>query len=132
MGLVSILSISSGILIGFLLVGLGVFIARYKTAFNHIKKSTTNSDPLDDLEIESGDQREGFFTNLGNVFSDSFILLVAGKEKGAPLNAEDAKVRSTILFIGQGLIILGYLTALSTLVGGYFLLSVSNKLNYSF
>ena len=61
MEFVSILSITVGILSGFIIVGLGVFIARYKTSFKQLKKTKNKSDGIDDeLEIESGDAEKGF------------------------------------------------------------------------
>lgn len=132
MEFVSILSITVGILSGFIIVGLGVFIARYKTSFKQLKKTKNKSDGIDDeLEIESGDAREGFFTNLGSVLSDSFNLLALAKEKGNPLKVEEAKVPITILFIGQVLIILSYLNALSTLIGGAYILDMSGSANFN-
>jgi hypothetical protein len=131
MEFVSILGILSGILIGLIVVGLGVLIGKHQSVIRHFKKSAVNStDPLDDLENEVNKQSQDFFTNLGNVMATSFKLLGGGGV--LPANDKDDKLQGMIIFIGQALIIIGYITIITALISGLYILSMSGRNQFGF
>jgi len=128
MELISIISTISLILLGFVLIALGVLIVRHKSALNYFKKSSNEEiDGLDEVE----DTRQGLLPNAMAVLSDSFNLLVAGKQSGNPTDAQDeVGTNKTVVLIGQSLIVIGYITILTAVISVLMMFSMRSRINF--
>ncbi len=127
MELISIISTISLILLGFVLIALGVLIVRHKSALNYFKKSSNEEiDGLDEVE----DTRQGLLPNAMAVLSDSFNLLVAGKQSGSPTDAQDEGTNKTVVLIGQSLIVIGYITILTAVISVLMMFSMRSRINF--
>lgn len=127
MELISIISTISLILLGFVLIALGVLIVRHKSALNYFKKSSNEEiDGLDEVE----DTRQGLLPNAMAVLSDSFNLLVAGKQSGSPTDVQDEGTNKTVVLIGQSLIVIGYITILTAVISVLMMFSMRSRINF--
>ncbi len=127
MELISIISTISLILLGFVLIALGVLIVRHKSALNYFKKSSNEEiDALDEVE----DTRQGLLPNAMAVLSDSFNLLVAGKQSGSPTDVQDEGTNKTVVLIGQSLIVIGYITILTAVISVLMMFSMRSRINF--
>ncbi|NOQ74985.1 MAG: hypothetical protein GQ574_23430 [Crocinitomix sp.] len=107
---------------------------RYQSAIKLFKRTSAQAiQKLDDQNIaEEEEGCEGFFPNALAVIGDSFSLLLGSKDEGATCNPKDKKTHGTIVFLGQTIIIIGYIVAVSPLISGLFILSMKNSTNFSF